>query len=214
MPLKLYEKEQILDACFKIFVENGYSKTTTVMLSEAAGISKALLFHHFKSKKNIYLTLLESCFEKMALDFEEEPVSSFNDYFEAKEKSGFNKIKYLRQHPDMSKLLYEAYSATPDELREDMYVFIIKIKKKYGHAEAIKKKRIKDLFDQVELRDDLDSDQAYELIEVVNNHFRSLLSKELTHMDKLMDDDYWASLFEKKKVFLNMIRYGIEKKGR
>ncbi|MCH4888112.1 TetR/AcrR family transcriptional regulator [Acidaminobacter sp. JC074] len=214
MPLKLYEKEKILDACFKLFVENGYSKTSTAMLSEAAGISKALLFHHFKSKKKIYMTLLERCFEKMAIDFEEEPVSSFDDFFEAKEKSGISKITYLRQHPDISRLLYEAYSATPDELRDDMYVFTMEIKKKYGQAEFLKAKRMKALFDEIDLRDDLESDQAYELVEVVNNHFRSLISKELTDMDKLMDDDYWADIFEKKKRFLNMIRYGIEKKGR
>lgn len=51
MPLQLYEKEQILDACLEIFARHGYAKTSTGMLAEAAGISKALIFHHFKSKK-------------------------------------------------------------------------------------------------------------------------------------------------------------------
>ena len=54
MPLKLYEKEEILDACFHVFAHYGYAKTSTAMLAEAAGISKALLLHHFKNKKKLF----------------------------------------------------------------------------------------------------------------------------------------------------------------
>jgi len=34
------------------------------MLAEAAGISKALIFHHFNSKKELYLNVLDRCFKK------------------------------------------------------------------------------------------------------------------------------------------------------
>ena len=59
MPLKRYEKSTILDACFHAFAERGYDGTTTAMLAEAAGISRALIFHHFESKKKLYLTIVE-----------------------------------------------------------------------------------------------------------------------------------------------------------
>ena len=214
MPLKLYEKEKILDSCFKAFVENGYSKTTTVMLSEAAGISKALLFHHFKSKKNIYMIILERCFDKMAMEIEEEPLSSFNDFFEAKGQSGLNKVEYLRQNPDISKLLYEAYSATPDELREDIYKFVVHLREKYGSIEATKNRVMKELFDDIPLRDGIESEQAYELVNIVMNHFRTTITKDLTDESKILDDEYWKKLFAKKKEFLEMLRYGIVQEGR
>lgn len=68
MPLKLYEKQKILDACFLVFARQGYATTSTAMLAEAAGISKALIFHHFKSKKELYIRVLGRCFEEMVLE--------------------------------------------------------------------------------------------------------------------------------------------------
>ncbi len=214
MPLKLYEKEKILDSCFKIFVKNGYTKTTTAMLAEEAGISKALLFHHFKSKKMIYISVLDRCFEKMSEEFEEESLSNFNDFFEAKSKSGLNKINYLRQNPEISKLLYEAYVTTPDGLKEEIYKFAIQIKKKYGAIEDSRNKLMKELFDEIPLRDGVENEQAFELVKIVDDYFKKRISTELTDENKIQDDEYWENFFIIKRKFLDMIRYGIEQKGR
>jgi AcrR family transcriptional regulator len=213
VPLKLYDKGKILDSCFEIFVKNGYSNTTTAMLSEAAGISKALLFHHFKSKKRIYIRILDRCFEKMSEEIEEESLSDFNDFFEAKGQSGLNKIDYLRQNPDISKILYEAYVSTPDELRDEVNKFIIHIKNKYGSIEESKNKLIKELFDDIPLRDGVNNEQAFELVNIVMDHFRKSIATELTDEKKILDDEYWENLFIRKRKFLDMIRYGIERKG-
>lgn len=213
MPLKLYEKEKILDSCFKIFVISGYAKTTTAMLAKAAGISKALLFHHFKSKKKLYISVLDRCFEKMSEEFEEESLADFNDFFEAKGQSGLNRINYLRLNPDISKLLYEAYVATPDELRDEINQFVIHIKNKYRSFEALKSKWMKELFDEIPLRDGIEKEQAYELVKIVDDHFRKRIATELTDEEKILDDEYWENLIVKKRKFLDMIRYGIEQKG-
>jgi len=214
MPLKLYEKEKILDSCFDVFVKNGYTKTTTVMLAEAAGISKGLLFHHFKSKKKTYISVLDRCFEKMALEIKEEPITEFKDYFQVRGQSGTHKIDYLKQNLDMSKLLFEAFHSTPDELKEEIYKFGIFIKNKYGAIEASKEKIMRQLFDEIPLREDVDKDHAYELVNIVMNHFRKQIAKELTDENKIQDDAYWDNLFKRKREFLDMIRYGIEQKGR
>ncbi len=214
MPLKLYEKEEILDTCFKLFVEQGYAKTTTAMLSEIAGISKALLFHHFKSKKKLYISVLERCFDRMSKEYEEEPLSNFDDFFEAKSQSGLNKINYLRQNPDLSKIMYEAYVATPEELKEEIYKFTYYIKQKYGAEEASKNKTLKELFGQLALRDDVDSVEAFELIQIVDDYFRKKIASELTDVSKILDDEYWDKLIIKKRNFLKMVRFGIEEKGR
>ncbi len=84
MPLQLYEKEQILDACLEIFARHGYAKTSTGMLAEAAGISKALIFHHFKSKKILYLTVLDYCIEKVKSRLSLDDLSSYHDFLKRK----------------------------------------------------------------------------------------------------------------------------------
>ncbi len=214
MPLKLYDKEKILDSCFEVFVKNGYVNTTTAMLSEVAGISKALLFHHFKSKKKIYISVLDRCFEKMAEEIEDESVLDFSDFFEAKGQSGLNKIEYLRQNPDISKILYEAYVSTPDELRDEIHTFIIHINHKYGSIEESKNKVMKELFDEIPLREGVDQEQAFELVDIVTDYFRKRIAAELTDEEKILDDAYWEDLFIRKRKFLDMVRYGIEQKGR
>ena len=214
MPLKLYEKEKILDSCFEIFVRNGYTKTTTAMLAEAAGISKALLFHHFKSKKKTYISVLDRCFEKMSLDVEEETLSDYKDFFQAKGQSGSLKIDYLRQNPNVSKLLFEAFHSTPEELKEEVYKFTLYIKDKYGAIDVSKDKLMKELFEEIPLRDGVDQEHAIELVNIVMAHFRTKIAIELTDEKKLLDDVYWDDLFSRKREFLEMIRYGIEQKGR
>ncbi len=214
MPLKLYEKDKILDACFEVFVRNGYTKTTTAMLSEAAGISKALLFHHFKSKKKTYISVLDRCFEKMSTDVEEESLSDFKNFFEAKGQSGSHKIDYLRQNPNVSKLLLEAFHFTPDELKEEVYKFTLYIKDKYGAIDVSKDKLMKELFDDIPLRDGVNHDHAFELVNIVMAHFRKRIAIELTDEKRILDDAYMEDLFNRKREFLDMIRYGIEQKGR
>jgi len=150
----------------------------------------------------------------MSEEFEDEAISNFNDFFEAKGHSGLNKINYLRQNPEISKILYEAYINTPDELKDEIYKFIIHIKTKYGSIEALKNKRMKELFDEIPLRDGVENEQAFELVNIVDNHFRKKIATELTDEKKILDDEYWKDLITTKRKFLDMIRFGIEKKGR
>ncbi|BES64968.1 hypothetical protein SANA_14070 [Gottschalkiaceae bacterium SANA] len=212
MPVKLYEKEEILDSCFETFVRTGYTKTTTAMLAEAAGISKALLFHHFKSKKKTYISVLDRCFEKMSSDMIEEPLSDFTNFFEAKGQSGSYKIDYLRQNPKVSKLLFEAFHSTPDELKEEIGKFSLHAKEKYGAIDVSKEKLMKDLFNEIPLRDGVDQDHAFELVNVVMTHFRKSIAIDLTDVNKIQDNAYWDDLFNRKRIFLDMIRYGIEER--
>jgi AcrR family transcriptional regulator len=48
----------IVTAAVPLFARNGFAGTTTRELAEAAGISEALLFRHFPSKKHLYGEIL------------------------------------------------------------------------------------------------------------------------------------------------------------
>lgn len=51
------KKDLILKVAIEEFVNNGYEKASTDIITSRAGISKGILFHYFKSKKNLYLYL-------------------------------------------------------------------------------------------------------------------------------------------------------------
>ena len=53
-------RKAIVNAAVPLFARDGFSGTTTREISEAAGISEALLFRHFPTKKALYREILRS----------------------------------------------------------------------------------------------------------------------------------------------------------
>ena len=56
--VKIDRKYQILDSAMKIFVDKGYSNTTIDDIANSASLSKGAIYHHFNSKKVIFLSLI------------------------------------------------------------------------------------------------------------------------------------------------------------
>src|ERR1700740_1598445 len=52
-------RKAIVTAAVPLFARRGFAGTTTKELAEAAGISEALLFRHFPSKKHLYSEILQ-----------------------------------------------------------------------------------------------------------------------------------------------------------
>ena len=203
MPLKIYDKEKILDACFNVFATHGYAKTSTTMMAEAAGISKALIFHHFKSKKDLYLSVLDRCFEKGRIDMGFDTLQENQDFFEAKEKLSVIKFHYYKRNPDLMKIIIEAFYETPGELKTE-------IQNKYGKLLADSEKEWKRLFEKVPLREGVDREQAFRLVMITLNYFDN---KYLSDLEKNNDlgETYLRDFLDERNSFLSMIRFGIEK---
>lgn len=201
LPLQRYEREKILEACLSVFARYGFKSTSTEMLAEAAGISKALIFHHFTSKKKLYLGLLEHCFEKVRTAMRFDAVSEHDDFFEAIDRFGRIKLDYFRKHPDELKLVYEAFYSPPDELRQE-------IEEKYGQAISERNRVLEQLFEAVPLRDGVDREQAFELIMITSKHFENKFSAAFADIG-VMDNEAADRLFDEMNRFFSMIRHGI-----
>ena len=52
-------KNQILDAALKVFVKNGFAQTRMDDIVENSGLSKGAIYHHYKSKKDLFLSLID-----------------------------------------------------------------------------------------------------------------------------------------------------------
>jgi AcrR family transcriptional regulator len=53
-------RTRIMDAAIKLFSNNGYNKASVEDICTEAGISKGAFYHHFKSKQELFLALLDS----------------------------------------------------------------------------------------------------------------------------------------------------------
>lgn len=171
------------------------------MLAEAAGISKALIFHHFKSKQNLYFELLDHCYEKVGAALQADTVSQHQHFFEAVTSFMRSKFDYYRNHSNESKLVFEAFYSTPSELKEEMA-------KRYEHRLDAKNEDWEQLFRKADLREGVDREEAFEFIMQTLGYFENRFFVETAEAETI-NEEYVQSLFQKMIRYCEMIRYGI-----
>lgn len=61
--LPLEKQQRIINAAYKVFSQSSYKKAPMSEIADEGGISKALLFHYFTNKKELYFYLWNSAIE-------------------------------------------------------------------------------------------------------------------------------------------------------
>ncbi len=59
----LTSKEKIIDAAIEVFFEKGFDAASMREIAEKAGLTKPMIYYHFKNKEALYLGLLEENLE-------------------------------------------------------------------------------------------------------------------------------------------------------
>ncbi|MEO1512276.1 MAG: TetR/AcrR family transcriptional regulator [Planctomycetota bacterium] len=52
-------REQLLDTAAELFAQQGYARATTSQLAKAAGVTEPIIYRHFKSKRDLFVALIE-----------------------------------------------------------------------------------------------------------------------------------------------------------
>jgi AcrR family transcriptional regulator len=65
-------RDEILKAATELFSNRGFHETSMAEVARAAGVSKALIFWHFKTKEELFVAVLGRLFEPYVIDFAEE----------------------------------------------------------------------------------------------------------------------------------------------
>jgi AcrR family transcriptional regulator len=65
-------RDEILKAAINLFATRGFHETSMAEVARAAGVSKALIFWHFKSKEELFVAVLGKLLEPYVIDFAEE----------------------------------------------------------------------------------------------------------------------------------------------
>jgi len=52
-------REQLLDTAVTLFAEKGYGGATTAELARAAGVTEPIIYRHFKSKKDLFVAVID-----------------------------------------------------------------------------------------------------------------------------------------------------------
>jgi AcrR family transcriptional regulator len=98
-------RRQLLDVALAAFAAQGFHPTSMNDIAEAAGVTKPVLYQHFRSKRALYLELLEDVGERLrdtiakaaakAGGPREQVVAGFREYF-----------RFVSDHEDAFQLLF------------------------------------------------------------------------------------------------------------
>jgi TetR/AcrR family transcriptional regulator len=118
--LPVEKQNTIIDGALRAFAANGYKKTSASDIAAAAGISKAMIFHYFGTKKGLYLYLIDYCTNLITKEVEEKFDYRVTDFFDRMRLSTGIEIAVLKMHPAITLFLTSMYFEEDKEVREDI----------------------------------------------------------------------------------------------
>lgn len=120
------KQNAILNGAMSCFAANGYKKASASDIAGAAGISKAMVFHYFGTKKALYLYLLDYCCQMMVGEIRERLNPAVTDFFDRIKQATTIKLSVLGKHPAMLTFLEGTYFETDEEVREAVQAYYAK----------------------------------------------------------------------------------------
>lgn len=122
------EKQQaILNAGYRVFSQNSYKKSPMSEIAAEAGISKGLLFHYFRNKKEFYLYLWDNCAQVTIRAMEEYGCYGGEDLFARMLRGVHAKVSIIRQCPHMAlfavRAFYEKDPEVCDAIQESYHKY-------------------------------------------------------------------------------------------
>jgi len=114
-----FEKQStIINAALDAFGTNGYKKTSVSDIANAAGISKAMVFHYFRTKKELYFYLLNFCSNLVMDEINDKFDNSITDFFERIKMATMIKVAVIKKHPATLSYLNSAYYEANEEVKD------------------------------------------------------------------------------------------------
>lgn len=114
------KQNAIVNDGLRVFSENSCKKSPMSEIAREASISKALLFHYFKNKKEFYLFLYDYAMSLMMEMAREEVTTSDTDFFEIFLKSVKCKCRLAKQYPYLTRFMMKPYYEEDAEVSKEL----------------------------------------------------------------------------------------------
>jgi len=126
-------REQLLRCAVKVFAQGNYRASRMSDIAREAGVSEAMIYKHFPSKKAIFLEVLERM-SKSILAFWQEELDREADALKALQNMVLAYYRRVRTHPDDLKVHFQAISEIGDRdilarLRTDQRSYLSFVRK-------------------------------------------------------------------------------------
>lgn len=189
------------------FVDHGYHQTSTQKIAAGAGVSKGLLFHHYQSKKQLYLSILENSIDLLANEVKNEWSPDNDDFFIQLKRFIQTKIKVAIKYPLEYQMLIQAFSNSPKSLSDEIHQLI---KKKSQEFISLGDQAIYGLLHTDSLRDGIDITLVEDVVRTVLDRFaQRLISEYAGRYDELIQNK--GSVFVELDAIIDLLKYGVSR---
>lgn len=113
-------QSQIINGALKIFSKSSYYQTSTLEIAREAGISKGLLFHYFKNKKELYLFLYKHCINMIFDEINKNRNTEETDFFEIILQSQKIKCKLMKKYRYIYEFIVNVYEENDEQIIGDI----------------------------------------------------------------------------------------------
>lgn len=110
------KRRAIIGAGYRVFSQNTYKSSPMSQIAAAAGISKSLLFHYFRNKKELYLYLWDEAARLTIRTLTEYGCYGQKDLFASMERGMRAKMELIRRYPDMAGFTIRAFYEKDTEI--------------------------------------------------------------------------------------------------
>jgi TetR/AcrR family transcriptional regulator len=114
------KQERILNAALKEFARNGYEKASTNEIVKEAEISKGLLFHYFKNKKELFLFLYDYFIEIIMDEFYSKIDWNERDLFMRWREVTVLEFELMKKYPDIFNFFLAAYHEESADVKHEL----------------------------------------------------------------------------------------------
>lgn len=122
------KQQAILDAGYRVFARSSYKKAPMQQIADAAGVSKSLLFHYFRNKKELYLFLWQRAAQTTAEELHRRGCYEQKDLAAMLSLGMQVKLELMRRRPDMGafamRAFYESDPAVRGEIQQSCAEYI------------------------------------------------------------------------------------------
>lgn len=118
--LPIEKQNDIIDAGLIAFGTNGYKKASISDIAKAAGISKSMIFHYFRTKKDLYLFLAEYSANTIISEMRANLDKEERDFFQRIRIATEIKVSVIRKHMAILTFLKSLYFETDEEVANEI----------------------------------------------------------------------------------------------
>lgn len=191
-----FEKQRrIINAAYKVFSQNSYKKAPMSEIADEGGISKALLFHYFTNKCELYMFLWNNSIEQIQKASSEYHVTEATEFFEMLYRSLLAKCSVIRFYPYLYQFAVNAYYEQEPQIKRN-------IQENYYLVSKNSENILWNTINVSELRQDIDVKLMYqEIIWTSDGYLRQMIFSGQLNADQ-MEKDFERMIEQWKKVYL------------